>query len=246
MGDKMSYNIAMDQLPPSVTDGNMGAMAKGWMQAAGQNGIPTAFIVDKTGKIAWIGHPMAMEGPLEKVVNGTYSSADYEKARKDQELALRMSGFDNRLREAMGSNDEKGILKIMDEMMADSNKEIQAQGGMMKFSFLIGKKQYTDAYAVGNKLVTMFKNDSDRLNSLAWAIVDPQGGVEKKDLDLALKAAKRSVELDKNPANMDTLARVYFVKGDKAKALEIEKEALKMAPDSDKKSYEDTIKEFGG
>ena len=34
-------------------------MAKTWMMAAGQNGIPCAFVVGKDGKIAWIGHPMA-------------------------------------------------------------------------------------------------------------------------------------------------------------------------------------------
>ena len=45
-------------------------MAKTWMTAADQNGIPTAFIVNKEGKIAWIGHPMAMEKPFEKVDRG--------------------------------------------------------------------------------------------------------------------------------------------------------------------------------
>ena len=47
-------------------------MAKNWMTAAGQEGIPTAFIVNKEGKIAWIGHPMEMDKPLEKIVAGTW------------------------------------------------------------------------------------------------------------------------------------------------------------------------------
>ena len=49
MGDKMGYTVALDDASNS--------MGAGWMEAAGQNGIPTAFIV-KDGKIAWIGHPM--------------------------------------------------------------------------------------------------------------------------------------------------------------------------------------------
>jgi thiol-disulfide isomerase/thioredoxin len=49
MGDKMQYTVALDD--PS------GFMAKEWMMAAGQDGIPAAFIV-RGGKIAWIGHPM--------------------------------------------------------------------------------------------------------------------------------------------------------------------------------------------
>jgi thiol-disulfide isomerase/thioredoxin len=50
MGDQMNYTVATDTAEQF--------MAKNWMQAAGQNGIPTAFVVGKDGKIAWIGHPM--------------------------------------------------------------------------------------------------------------------------------------------------------------------------------------------
>ncbi len=32
-----------------------------YMQATGQRGIPTAFIVDAAGEVAWIGHPMVMD-----------------------------------------------------------------------------------------------------------------------------------------------------------------------------------------
>ena len=247
MGDKMSYNVAMDQLPAGKTDGSQGAMAKTWMTAAGQNGIPAAFIIDRDGHVAWIGHPMAMEEPLAKIVNNTYGPNDYKSAKDQQELMLHMMAYETRLRDAMNANDEAKLLSIMDEMLSDSNTEVQAQGGMMKFSFLLGQKKYEDAYAVGKSLVDkQFHDNWDRLNSLAWAIVDPQRGPEKKDLDLAMSAAQRSVDLDKNSANLDTLARVFFDKGDKAKALELEKEAMSLAPDDQKKDYEATIKEFGG
>jgi len=49
-GAEMDYNVA--------ADGMEGTMAKTWMAAAQQDGIPTAFVVDQKGKIAWIGHPM--------------------------------------------------------------------------------------------------------------------------------------------------------------------------------------------
>ena len=85
MGDKMDYRVAMDDVPREA-DGNDGAMAKTWMKAAGQNGIPTAFIVDKDGKIAWIGHPMEMDEPLEKIVNGSWDlTAASARSRKESE-----------------------------------------------------------------------------------------------------------------------------------------------------------------
>lgn len=66
MGDKMNYRVAMDDR----SGGGKGKMAETWMTAAGQNGIPASFIVDRSGKIAWIGHPMELEKHLEKVVAG--------------------------------------------------------------------------------------------------------------------------------------------------------------------------------
>jgi thiol-disulfide isomerase/thioredoxin len=66
MGAKMNYRVAMDK----VEAGSKGHMAKEWLMAAGQNGIPCAFIINKEGKIAWIGHPARMEPVLDKVVAG--------------------------------------------------------------------------------------------------------------------------------------------------------------------------------
>ena len=60
---------------------------KHWMTAAGQEGIPAAFIVNKEGKIAWIGHPMEMDKPLEKIVAGTW---DMKEAREEQRKAAKM------------------------------------------------------------------------------------------------------------------------------------------------------------
>ena len=82
MGAKMDYSIAMDD---KITGGTM---ATKWMAAAGQKGIPTVFIVDQQGKIAWIGHPMDMDIPLERVCAGNFNSAAYAKeasSRKNSE-----------------------------------------------------------------------------------------------------------------------------------------------------------------
>lgn len=61
MGVQMGYSVAYS--------GDHDQMASTWMAAAGQTGIPTAFIV-KDGIIQWIGLPWNMDGPLAKVVNG--------------------------------------------------------------------------------------------------------------------------------------------------------------------------------
>jgi thiol-disulfide isomerase/thioredoxin len=50
MGERMDYVVACDDERQTYS---------GYMEAYGRNGIPSAFIVDKEGKVAWAGHPMA-------------------------------------------------------------------------------------------------------------------------------------------------------------------------------------------
>ena len=57
MGDKMTYRVALDD----KSSNRAGEMSTTWMEAAGQEGIPTAFLVDAKGTIAWIGHPMQLK-----------------------------------------------------------------------------------------------------------------------------------------------------------------------------------------
>lgn len=61
-GDKMDYRVAFD------TADNV--MAKTWMEAAEQPGIPTAFILNDKDQVMWVGHPMSMDKPLEEAVTG--------------------------------------------------------------------------------------------------------------------------------------------------------------------------------
>lgn len=87
MGDKMDYNVAYD-----TVDKNM---AKTWMEAAQQPGIPTAFII-QNDKIDWIGHPMAMEEPLEQILAGKYDMAAAKKSiEKQQAEAAAEAAFDS-------------------------------------------------------------------------------------------------------------------------------------------------------
>jgi thiol-disulfide isomerase/thioredoxin len=83
MGDKMTYRVALDD----KSDGSKGVMARTWMEAAGRNGIPSAFLVDKKGVIAWIGHPMALKDEvIEQVLAGTY---DVRKAAAEQKTSAK-------------------------------------------------------------------------------------------------------------------------------------------------------------
>lgn len=76
---KMRYNIALDDEKDTISTT--------WMRAAGRNGIPCAFVVDQEGQVAWIGHPMEMEKPVEQVFNKTFDKATFKK-KFDEEAAV--------------------------------------------------------------------------------------------------------------------------------------------------------------
>ena len=64
-GKTMQVRVAVDE---------SGRIRKDWLDAAGLQGIPQAFIVDSSGRLAWFGYPDTEKFStiLEKVVGGTY------------------------------------------------------------------------------------------------------------------------------------------------------------------------------
>lgn len=66
--ENMEYTVAVDV---------QGETTRAYMEAAGQKGIPCAFIVDRSGAIAWIGHPMdgEFEATLERLANEPMSAS---------------------------------------------------------------------------------------------------------------------------------------------------------------------------
>ncbi len=249
MGDKMDYRVAMDDL----TGGSKGFMAENWMTAAKQGGIPSAFIVDATGTIAWIGHPMGMEKPLQQIVDGKYDAkaaaaeakAESEKeAKAEKEMEANQEAFAS-LNKAVRRKNFDEALKIISDLntKAPSMKaqldgmKTQIQGMQFKELLVGAKKDTAAAYKLAAELSDgPMKDDAMGLNTIAWTILD-EDGVEKRDLDMALKLAMRAVELSKGESGMilDTLGRAYFEKGDLTKAVETQEKAVKHAEDDDTK-----------
>jgi thiol-disulfide isomerase/thioredoxin len=195
-GDEvMGYTVAIET-KDNPEDVRNGKMAKEWMSAAGRNGIPSAFIVDQEGRIAWIGHPGSMDVPLGKVVAGEWN---------------------------------------LEEEAAAYAASIASKAEVERYFKLFQEGDFEQAYALGHKLVKgPLAKDANALNTVAWRIVDPEATPEEQDLDLALAAAKRAVELteSKDAAILDTLAVVHYGRGDLSKAVEVQTKAVGLAAGS--------------
>lgn len=105
-GDKMVYTVAFD--------GASKKMDKAYMEASHSQGIPTAFIVDQKGLVAYIGHPMQMESTLESVVAGTH---DIKKLTEEYKGTLRAQELMGKLEEALQGENEDEFYKVAKQLM---------------------------------------------------------------------------------------------------------------------------------
>jgi thiol-disulfide isomerase/thioredoxin len=236
MGDKMDYRVALDDVPGGGKS-NGGTMASTWMKAAGQEGIPTAFIVNGDGKIAWVGHPMAIDKPLAEVAAGTWDlAAASTQFKREQARSRKIQELNTKLTKAARSGDSQELLKALDEAIADSDDgDLTAMLAYRKFLVLADKGgDPGKAYEYGKRLIdSTLKDNPNALFGLARSVVGPVSGnkPEAKLVPVALAAAQRADQLmeGKNAQVADTLARAYFLSGDTAKALECQERAVRLA-----------------
>jgi thiol-disulfide isomerase/thioredoxin len=72
MADGMTYPVALD----NTSGSEQGSMRHSWLDAAGLNHIPAAFLVGKDARIAWLGHPNELtEEVIEEVLAGEGDSS---------------------------------------------------------------------------------------------------------------------------------------------------------------------------
>ncbi len=242
MGDKMAYRVAIDSVPDDAKGGE-GAMAKTWMQAASQDGIPAAFVINKEGKIAWIGHPMSMDDPLEQIAAGSW---DLKVAAENQKKLPKLQA---KFAEAVQSGDPKKMVDAIDEIVA-AMPGLEANFGVVgrKLTALIKLDEQDKALEYAQKLSkSALSKTAEGLNGLAWAIVDPDAGIKPnaKLVEFAVETARRADEMakEKDAGIADTLAKAYFDSGDVSKAVENQERAVRLAKGSQYEAQIDQLKD---
>jgi thiol-disulfide isomerase/thioredoxin len=230
MGEKMDYSVALDDVPKDG-DANDGAMAKGWMKAAGENGIPASFIV-RDGKIAWIGHPMQMDEPLARIADGDCDFTELAKKRLVAKLKeQKVNEVQMKVYTPYRAKDYKATLAAIDEVTA-SNPEVADDFASIRFTALSNTGDTDAALALGEKLFEKYKDEGMSLNNVFYYAVDLnlKNEPDPRIARLALKALRRAEELTKGKdmATLDSLAVALFRTGDPAGAVLAEEKALKI------------------
>jgi hypothetical protein len=222
-GPAMGYAVAWD-------DGAKSTSA--WLTAAGVKGPPCSFIVDGSGKIAFIQHPLVLDFPLARLVAGKW---DPVKGPEEMAAGFRRANellqMDRGMALAAFPAFEKEYPELAATEAIQSRTARSLPAAKLRMLLLSGKNE--EATALGTKLAekAVKYNDPTTLNEVAWLIVDPDMKIAKRDLDLAMNAATKAVECSKgeNASILDTLARVHYWKGDLAKAIEIQTKAVELA-----------------
>lgn len=243
MGDKMTYRVALDDKNGS----DKGKMAETWMLAAGQNGIPTAFLVDKTGSIAWIGHPMELKAKtIDDVLAGTFdvhkAAAAYEKAQKNKaEVQTAWMGLMKAIQQKKWDQAQAKLDETEKLLPEDERDNLDTQ----RMTILFGKEDYPAAYKLASKISDAHTDNPMLQNELAWRIAtDPN--IKERDLKLAETFANRANEGShgKDAAILDTVARVKFMQGQKEEAIALQEKAVSLADGNNKAQLEETLESY--
>jgi len=243
MGAKMTYRVALDDKAGSKN----GKMAETWMAAAGRNGIPSAFLVNTHGVIAWIGHPMALqEQVIEDVLADKFdvhkAAAVYEQDQKNEARTRTVWMNLNRAIHDKNWDDATPQLAEVEKLTPEGQRD---NLDLVRFNILLGKEDYTAAYKLAAKISEAHLENAMIQNELAWQIATGPD-LKERDLNLAETIARRANEAAKeqDPAVLDTLARVLFMQGKKEDAIALQEKAVNLADAGNKKQLQKTLESY--
>jgi thiol-disulfide isomerase/thioredoxin len=231
-GDRMNYAVGTDR---------RSGTSRAWMKAAGLNTIPAAFIVDRAGKIAFIGSPLdpAFDDVLAGVMAGRY----------DPVLQARAEPILRSARRARTVRNWRLAHRHYDEVIALDDR-VFAEVAIEKFKMVLLDMKDIEAayeYARTGLIKERFADDAGALEMLAAEIAtDP--GIERvsRDLDVAATAARAALELDgmRDPQALSTMALVHFHAGEIDEAIELQTRAYFLAQPQAKSDYKRVLASY--
>jgi tetratricopeptide (TPR) repeat protein len=201
-----------------------------WMKAAGREGIPCSFVVNKEGKIAYVGHPTYLDVVLPKVIAGAKPQTISDEVRKIEEEFRAVSA-------ALFPDHKAGLQKLKEfeaKYPALANNPMIVR---VKLSLLAGALvkvgRVDEAKELAEALVkeAIEQDDAPALHQVSSLLRLGPGKESKELLAVAVKAAEAMVRVagDNDATALLNLASTYSVAGEKAKARQHARKAIKAA-----------------
>ena len=216
-GSALTYPVALDA---------DGAMARTWLDAAGVTGIPSTFVVDRAGKLAWIGHPDALELVLDELLASTWhvveGPARIAKAREEVEAAC------NQYAVSLEAGD--AAWKVVSARYPSYAPRFLDR----RYAEMVINGHSAAGYALGRELLAEARAKRDSI--LAMDVVTPMMDAKRNekaiDRELALAVAALVFELGDpaDPGRHISLVQIHYFLGDLAEARKHRELAVQLSP----------------
>jgi len=205
-----------------------------YMEAAGERGIPTSFIVGKTGLVEWIGHPAELDEPLAAVVDGSWDRQAYKDQReRKQQFEEAIQKF----AQLAGRGNFEAAGKMLDQQIAEAkDEELKERWMMVKHQFNLMTGQATDDdYAYYREQLKERKGKPQEVYQLAmnfYSITQNGGkvGPLSGEAIAALQRELDGVEQTENKvAILEAIARLYTIDEKMDQAIAAQEKAVAMS-----------------
>lgn len=211
----MSYAIAFDDAS--------GVIAQRWMNGAGRVSIPTVFLIDKQGRVAWVGHPrMGLKEKLDELLDGKLDSATAQaESQAREDLRRRAFKLATPLQKAIEAKEWDKAIAMLDEIVA-LDAEMFAPSSVAKLRLLItGKQDKAGATAHALASLETYKDNARTLADMAVVMLT-QGDDAVRDVETAGRLATRAMEVaPESVRSMRAMAEWLWASGkpDEARAM---------------------------
>ena len=240
LGDKIAYSIAVDDAQQT--------MANTWLKAAKRNGIPTFFLVDQMGKIAFVGDGTEikkLDNYLNKLIHGIFDATSVVKEQKNwTELysqvnhLIKIGDYESALIKidtlAKVYPDRKYLFKI----------RFDALRGIEEY------KGYSYGWEVFNKALLV--NNAYALLGISLSILT-DNRYKNPDYDLAIALSKQIIKHDNRQDHKalayKNISQAWFMKGSPDKGETIMQHAIQNLPRDEyyekrKKRFHEELEKF--
>lgn len=213
----------------------------------GQGKIPVAFIINKNGTVAWIGHPFDIYIPLKRIVTGKFNIKQSEQRQqiyKEIQILISQNKYseslkvvENELKKSPENiqfialkpyilfklNKKNKALEFVSRMMKNYPTDMELFN--LKAYMLDQLKKYKELDALYFEFINNCKDEPVLLNQLTRQLLGTRFGEAK--LKPALKAAeiaysnRKLYKLQRADIG-ETLARIYYMTGRIDRAIKIQ------------------------
>ncbi|MGX5832014.1 TlpA disulfide reductase family protein [Mesorhizobium sp. 43Arga] len=239
----LNYRIAFDFT---------GEMKKLWLEPSFSLWIPTSFVVDRDGHIAFIGDPTQLDDVLPKVINGSWRTSDEAKAGDAKRIAKNepiareealKKPFLDKFRAASKAEDWKTALSAIEEGVALLPDDVHFR--VIHANLLLHRMRDVGA---GLPVMQLLVRDAINKNSDDWLVQvldqlfhpgrDNSHVPSAERLAMGKELSERILALhppqgdwDFKFAHYPAVAQYFYETGDKDRAIELVEVAIKSLTD---------------